>query len=272
MNYDSNFQRASHNDFSNKTDGTRPWRTGRWAIILAGGSGTRLRALTRVITGDERPKQFCSILGSETLLDQTRSRAALAVRPTQTLFVLTKTHERFFSSLLTGVPAEQLVVQPSNAGTAPAILYSLLRLSRLHPASSVAILPSDHYVSDDAAFMSHVKSAFDLVHSADDLVILLGIKPQRPETEYGWIEPVSPSVIDTPHSVYWVRRFWEKPEPKIARSLMKEGGLWNSFVMVGRVSAFLKMIQHAVPELFSRFLRIEPRLNTDQEKDAVREL
>src|ERR1051326_7382360 len=79
-------------------------RAHRWAVILAGGEGARLRSLTRAIVGDERPKQFCPILGDETLLDQTRNRVALAVPSQQTLFVLTRTHEQYYRSHLREVP------------------------------------------------------------------------------------------------------------------------------------------------------------------------
>ena len=72
----------------------------RWAVILAGGDGTRLQSLTRSISGDDRPKQFCPIIGGRTLLDQTSRRVALSVAPEQTLTVLTRTHERFYGSLL----------------------------------------------------------------------------------------------------------------------------------------------------------------------------
>jgi len=137
----------NRNVFSSTLDTTSS--TNRWAIILAGGDGTRLRSLTRTIAGDERPKQFCSILGEETLLEQTRRRAALTVPPAQVMFALTRSHEDFYDSLLADVSAQQLVVQPKNAGTAVAILYSLLRLSHLDPKSMVVILPSDHYISDD---------------------------------------------------------------------------------------------------------------------------
>jgi mannose-1-phosphate guanylyltransferase len=239
----------------------------RWAIILAGGEGARLRSLTRAIVGDERPKQFCPILGDETLLDQTRKRVALAVPPRQTLFVLTRTHEQFYRSHLREVPPELSVVQPKNQGTAPAILYSLMRLSKLDPFSTVAFFPSDHYFSDDAVFMSYVESAFDASHAGDDKVILLGIKPHGPETEYGWIEPLTSTRASQPMS--WVRRFWEKPTDEIARGLMDSGCLWNSFVMVGSVSAFLKMIRRALPDLWTSFRSIEPVLNTPEESKAV---
>jgi mannose-1-phosphate guanylyltransferase len=226
--------------------------------------------LTRVIAGDERPKQFCPIFGDETLLDQTRNRVALAVRPQQTLFVLTRTHEQFYRSDLREVAPELLVVQPKNQGTAPAILYSLIRLLKMAPLSTVAFFPSDHYFSDDAGFMSYVDSAFEATHSGDDKVILLGIRPHRPETEYGWIEPLSQRLTSDPIS--WVRRFWEKPDDEVARRLMDQGCLWNSFVMVGSVSAFLKMVRRALPDLFDRFKSIEPVLNTPRELEAMEEL
>jgi mannose-1-phosphate guanylyltransferase len=238
-------------------------------VVLAGGDGTRLRSLTRMITGDERPKQFCAVLGDKTLLDQTRSRVALAVRPEQTIFVLTRTHERFYDPLLSDVPGERLVVQPKNAGTAPAILYSLTRLSKAAPSSIVAFFPSDHYFSDDAAFMSYVESAFEAARTRDDAVILLGIKPDGPEVGYGWIESASKDSSENRGALRRVLRFWEKPAAEITRGLMGRGCLWNSFVMVGRVSAFLEMCHRASPALYSHFNDLTWALNTTDEAEMM---
>src|ERR1044071_3171564 len=96
-------------------------RAHRWAVILAGGEGARLRSLTRAIVGEERRKQCRPNLGEETLLAQPRNRVQLGVAPRQTLFVLTQTHEQFYRSHLNDVRPELLVVQAKNKGTAPAI-------------------------------------------------------------------------------------------------------------------------------------------------------
>ena len=83
-------------------------------------------------------------------------------------------------------------MQPSNRGTAPAILYSLLRIAAVDPHAVVAFLPSDHYVSDNEQFMAHIHAALEIARRRTDLVILLGLDPERPEVEYGWIEPTEP--------------------------------------------------------------------------------
>ena len=247
-------------------------RSERWAVILAGGDGTRLQSMTRSITGDDRPKQFVPVIGGSTLLDQTRRRVALSVLPSRTLFVVTEKHQRFYQSMAAGVSPNLLLEQPANKGTAPAILYALMRVAAKSPKSVIALLPSDHYFADDEEFMSHVDAAFDAVKSQPETVTLLGITPSGPETEYGWIEP-QPSILGSmPGSITRVSRFWEKPNADLARTLMDRGCLWNSFVMVGRVDALLKMTRRALPEIYSQFATIMSTFETSTERKAVHEL
>jgi mannose-1-phosphate guanylyltransferase len=247
-------------------------RAASWALIMAGGDGTRLRPLTRLIAGDERPKQFCRILGPETLLERTRRRVALAIPPDQTLVAVTRAHEPLYRPLLADMPRESLIIQPENRGTSPAILYALLRLSATAPGAVVAVFPSDHYVSDDHAFMAQVDAAVAAARLRPDVVILLGITPDRAEPGYGWIEPAGQLPGAGSLGVRRVRRFWEKPPADLARTLAARGCLWNSFVMVGRLSAFLSLIRHAVPALTDAFAAVEPALNTLREAEAIRAL
>lgn len=181
----------------------------------------RLRPLTRLIDGDERPNQFCRILGRETLLEQTLGRATRSVPPSRTVVALTQAHERFYAPLVGALSPGIALIQPANRGTAPAILYALLRVERQAPLGAVALMPSDHYVSDDAAFMAHVDAAFDAVDLRPDLAVLLGVTPTSPETEYGWIEPADALPVASPALLLRVRQLWEKPTRLVAESLLK---------------------------------------------------
>lgn len=244
----------------------------RWGLILAGGDGVRLRPLTRRIAGDERPKQFCRVLSRETLVEETLRRAAMLIAPDRILAAVVRTHERFYAPLLTGISSRCLLIQPANRGSAPAILYGLLRLRTLAPIGPLAIFPSDHYVSDDPAFMAHVKGAFDVVLARPDLVVLLGIAPDTDEVDYGWIEPAD--LISGPWRwpVFGVRRFWEKPARAIAERLRAHGGLWNSFVIVAYPSTLFSGMRRAVPGLVAAFAGVDSRLNTPWEEDGLRRL
>lgn len=244
----------------------------RLAVILAGGDGSRLRTLTRVIAGDERPKQFCPILGDKTLLDRTRERIAQRIRPEKTYFSLTAKHERYFRQSLWDVPVDQLIVQPENRGTAPAIIYALERLAKTDPNAEVAFFPSDHYFSNDEGFMDQVDRAFLALSLDPRSIVLLGIEPEKPESAYGWIEPASTLFGNVSGSISRVERFWEKPAAGKARKLLKAGGLWNSFVMIGRVSAFLEMFRLHLPDLFRMFEAAKPAFGKEQESAVIRSI
>jgi len=120
--------------------------------------------------------------------------------------------------------------------------------------------------------MTHVEAAFDAADSCPELVTLVGIAPEGPEVEYGWIEPAETILQRDPITLCRVGCFWEKPCLAQAQTLMQRGCLWNSFVMVGHVTTFLEMIRRAAPQVYYRFKSVRSKLNTAEEELAVRSL
>jgi mannose-1-phosphate guanylyltransferase len=248
----------------------KPTRERRWGVILAGGEGVRLRSLTRLVSGDDRPKQFCPLLGGRTLLNQTRRRIQRSISQRRTLFVLLRAHERFYTQELWRVPPAQTVIQPANRGTLPAILAGLTHIVRddqRGPEAVVAIFPSDHYYADEQQFRAGVELAFGMAETNPESVVLLGAPAKHAEIGYGWIEAEAALSSHSGDGLLRVKRFWEKPSLPVARDLLDRGCVWNTFVMVGRIQAFLDMVRRGAPELYQAFepMRAPGSPQTDEE-------
>ncbi len=238
-------------------------------LILAGGDGARLRSLTRVLAGDERPKQLCALVGTETLLTQTERRAALIAPREQVLLSLTRRHETWYREHVAGRDPFTLVIQPENRGTATAILYGLLRIATRAKNAPVVILPSDHWVSNDSTFMLHAQAAVGIVEAHPQAVVLLGVEPTRPEVEFGWIERGG-APIGSWSGLSRVESFIEKPSGEVAQGLHASGGfLWNTAVVVGQLEQLLFLFAMAKPELVDEFLSIWNALGSPEAVESL---
>lgn len=238
-----------------------------WGLVLAGADGTRFRARSRRLADDGRP------LSPAMLVEQTLRRAAMVVAPDRILTAVVRAHERLYAPLLATLSSRSLLVQPEDRGSAPAVFYGLLRLLKLAPTEPVVILPADHYVVDDEAFVAHVRAAFEIVLSRPDLLVLLGVAPDADEVEDEWIEPADAIRGPWPWSLFRVRHLWKMPSRAIGETLLRSRGcLWDSRVMVAHPAALRSLIRHAVPGLSDAFTSVESRLGTPWEDDSVRRL
>lgn len=216
-----------------------------WGIILAAGDGQRLAAVTVDACGRVVPKQYCALAGTDTLLDQTVARLAAIVPRRRILCVVAEAHRRHWQGGVGGLPPENIVVQPENRGTAAGLLLPLLEIARRDPAARVIATPADHFVADERHLTRSLLEALTAIEGPADRLLLLGIAPDAPVGDYGWIvaqdgNEQRPAAVE---------RFVEKPGEAEARRIASAGGVWNSFLMVGRLRRYLKLFERRRPEL-----------------------
>ena len=236
-----------------------------WGIVLAGGQGTRLAPLVAWIHRDGRPKQYAVLLGSRSLLRQTLDRVALAVPSDRTIVVATKSHSAFLAREFAGCDAPKILVQPLDRGTAAGILLPVHWIARRDPKAIVAIFPSDHFIGDDEAFVEHIQSLSRAAARLPSRILLVGVRPDSPESGYGWIEPGA----DLGGGLRTVRRFWEKPDPETARACMDRGCVWNTFVIVATASAILGASRRVLPRLDSALEGVGRTFGQRDEERAI---
>jgi mannose-1-phosphate guanylyltransferase len=201
--------------------------------------------------GRPAPKQFCRFGRDRSLLAQALDRAERLTTPDRIVPVVAREHVRWWLPALEKYPTEHCLAQPLNRGTAAAILAALCHIRRWEEESLIAILPSDHAVEDETVLAAAFRSALGSVARNPDLVVLLGMSPDGPEEEYGWIEPLpTPAIEPRP-----VAAFVEKPLPKVAAELMRRGALWNSFLIATTTHCLLDLFRITQPDLFRAFDR-----------------
>ena len=208
---------------------------GSWAIVLAGGEGSRLRALSRDDADQPAPKQFCRLGCERPLLAAALERAERLVKPGRVMVSVVETHRHWWAAQLADRAPGTIVSQPVGRGTATGILFPLLRILDRDPEARVLILPADHAVEEEAILLAALRRAERVAERRSDEVVLLGVTPTRPDTDLGW---VLPSHDRDAHS-HRVAAFLEKPAPELARSLMVAGGMWNTFLVAATGTALL---------------------------------
>ena len=243
-------------NLSNISVPTPPMGRHLWAVLLAGGDGVRLRDLTVRIAGDDRPKQFCPIVGAESLLRQTRARLDPLFSADRQVFVVSCAHERYYSRELADAKDSLVIAQPMNRGTAVGIIVALLQVMLADPNAIVGFFPCDHHYYDDESFRSVVRSATASAEQFPQSLVIIGAEAEYPETEYGWIEPGLAVSQTEVRPLCRVNRFWEKPALPAAQALLQRGCLWNTFVTIGSAATFLELICSEVPDVVLSITRV----------------
>jgi mannose-1-phosphate guanylyltransferase len=234
-------------------------------IVLAGGEGSRLAPLTRALYGVDLPKQFAVLAGERSLLQQTIERALRLTSPSRVLVIVTGHREHIAREQLAFYPGVELVVQPRNIDTGPGLLLPLVRVLERAPDARVVFLPSDHYLADDRPLIEAIRASALLAGR----VSLIGVAPTGPEVEYGWIVRGAQLAGSSAYGAYAVERFVEKPAPALADQLWRDGGLWNTFISAGPVSAFWDLARRHLPHHAAAFERYAVAIGGLDEDDAL---
>jgi mannose-1-phosphate guanylyltransferase len=177
--------------------------------------------------------------GGPSLLEDAMARARSQVAADRVCAIVAQQHHRWWSSIdtLTALPRGNLIVQPRNRGTAIGVLYSLVHILSQDPAAQVLLLPADHYVADEAILQRSLTAAREHVVRCPDQPVLLGLQPDEPDSELGYVIPGPADAFGG----RTVARFVEKPELPMAAQIVRNGGLWNTFIVAASARALLNL-------------------------------
>jgi mannose-1-phosphate guanylyltransferase len=223
-------------------------------LVLAGGEGSRLQSLTRNVHGVVVPKQFCSLQGGPSLLQEALQRAATVASMQRVATVVAAQHRHWWTSMLGALRPRNIFVQPHNRGTAHGILFSLLRIEEMDPDAVVVIVPADHHLRDEGIMIESLREAADWAASGRESIYLLGIEPEEADPELGYILAESRSRRGPDR----VSRFVEKPTQSQARAMIDQGALWNSFIMAASARALLALFDDSFEEARKAMQNLDP--------------
>jgi mannose-1-phosphate guanylyltransferase len=237
-----------------------------YAVIMAGGGGTRLWPLSR----KEKPKQLLSLLGKETLFQSTVARLEKLFPPERILIVTVAELAREMQEQVPAIPAENYLIEPAPRGTASVVALAAAVLEKRDPQAIMAIQTSDHYIRNHDLFHFLLRTAFEVAQK--NYLVTLGIAPTFPSTAYGYIQQGESLDGDYRYPVYRVKRFKEKPDQDTAQHLLRSGDhSWNSGMFIWRADAILTEIKKQMPDLFKVVREISSAWDTPKQEEVLQE-
>ena len=223
-----------------------------WGIILAGGEGNRLQSYVEKIYGYPRPKQYCVLTGTRSLLEHTFDRALKVYSPEQLILLANRSHTPFvceerFQKI------QNVIYQPCGRETTAGILLPILKIYHQDPDAIISIFPSDQFIEQESLFMHYIEDSNKFVSDNPEAIVMLGVRVKQPESGCGWIEPSEALQFKPGRTILRVKKFWEKPESKLLQMLCSQGCLCNTFVLTGKASSFIYSIKKLTPDVFEKF-------------------
>ena len=238
-------------------------------VIMAGGVGSRFWPMSTT----ERPKQFIDVLGvGRSLLQLTLDRFKGICAPENVWIVTNQKYFELVKEQLPEVPVGNILCEPCRRNTAPCIAYVSWRIKSQDPKANIVVTPSDHIVADDNEFKRVVKSCLKFT-SETDAIVTLGMKPNRPETGYGYIQADLSTSSPRNKEIYRVDSFREKPDLETAKKYIAQNNyFWNAGIFIWSVSTIVnafRVYQPALSKIFEGMLDI---YGTEQEQVMIDKL
>jgi mannose-1-phosphate guanylyltransferase len=236
----------------------------RYCVIMCGGVGSRFWPYSRA----SKPKQFLDFLGTgQSLLQMTIERIS-GIVPTENIIMITnEQYKDIIKEQFPEIKPEQILLEPVRRNTAPCVAWAAYHIKKLNPDAKIMVAPSDHLILKREEFRQSIVKAFDFIDTHDAL-LTLGIKPNRPETGYGYIQ-VGNKVDD---NILEVKTFTEKPNEDLAKVFMDSGEFfWNSGMFFWSADTIIKALREFAPEITLQLDKGVDAYATDTEQSFIEE-
>lgn len=228
-----------------------------YALIMAGGSGTRLWPLSR----ERLPKPALRLYRDESLFQIAIKRLEAIFPMDHILVVAGAEHCKVLAEQVPGIPRQNFLVEPHGRGTASAIGLAAVHLAKRDPEALMAVLTADHSIGDEKTFQDAILAAFETARQG--YLVTLGIQPSFPSTDYGYIEAGEPLPEQKGFRVYQAKRFVEKPPIERAEAMLREGGFsWNSGMFIWKLQSILDEMNRQMPELYDGLQHIAKEIGS----------